>query len=895
MNAQDIVSAMQGGLLQQDRLLKLDTPLGQDVLVPQRAIGHSRIGRHFDFTLDVLSTRSDLKLKTLIGQTVTLWMLQTDQSYLPWHGYVYTVRRLGAEGGLTSYQLSFASWMHFLKFRRDQRIWQDLSADAILKDVFAAHPQAGGRYEFALSKPLPARSYCTQYEDDWNFVHRLMEEEGLFGFWRQSSDGKSHKLTITDRLDTCEPLATQTVQFSRYGTDSEVDALVHWSGMRTLHSAVLATRTFDYKHPSPLANPKATHIPTLSQALPESLEMYEYTGPYTYLDQARGDQLSKIRMEEWESGARRFYGVGGVRDIDAGRWFELVGHPEHDQDTRDRNLFAVIEANWAIRNNLPGAGHHGDLPGSLEGQLSAALESREGQSATRVTHVDGAEGVFLVAMEAQRKAVPFRSPLEHRRPVMQMQSATVVGPQDQPIHTDEFGRVKVQFHWDRIGQRDERSSCWMRVSHPWAGQGFGMIHVPRVSDEVVVSFLDGNPDRPIVTGRVSNGINTTQWKLPENQSLSGLRSRELGGAQANQVVADDTPGKLQVQVSSDLAQSRLVVGYNTRIDGREGRGQARGTGWELATDAWGVLRANRGMLVTTETRSGTGAAAKDMGETVQRLAQAHDLHDTLANAAVQAQVQDAQDQGAVATVLKQQNDELLGQGQAAGQDSDGFPELAKPHLVLASPAGIEASTPGAVHVAGGQHVALTSDAHVSVTSGSSLLATARNAIRFFAYKLGLRMVSYAGDIDIKALQKNLNLLAKLEITQSANRITIRATEEVMLHGGDSYISLKSGKITVGGSVYEVNAQMSNMPPKPMGVSPTGLPDVQANDQVFRVLSPTGKPLPGIDYQMSTASGGHVASTNAQGRSPALNTAQQEQAHFQLHWDDFGAATEHGDA
>lgn len=884
MSAQDIMRAIQGGLIQQDRLLKLDTPLGPNVLLPQRAMGRSRIGRHFEFTLDVLSTRSDLKLKSLVGQPVTLWIQQGNGSYLPRHGHVHTVRRLGSEGGLTSYQIGFASWMHFLKFRRDQRIWQDKPVDEILRDVFNAHPQAKGRFDFALSKPLPARSYCTQYEDDWNFVHRLMEEEGLFGIWKQADDGKSHTLTVADGLDVCEPLAAGAVRFSRYGMHREVDALVQWSDCRSLHSAALTTRTFDYKHPSPLANPKGTHMPTVSHELPEQLEVYEYTGPYTYLKQERGDHLTKVRMEEWESRAKRFYGIGGLRAVDAGRSFELVGHPEHERDSSERRQFAVIEVVWLIENNIPGSSHHANFAHSLRRRLSDAIaDHAEDMSVFRASHHDGSEGFFLTEIEAQRKSVPYRSPFEHDKPVMQMQTATVVGAQGREVHTDELGRVKVQFHWDRIGERDERSSCWMRVSQPWGGRGFGMIHLPRIGDEVIVSFLDGCPDRPVITGRVTNGTNFVQWKLPDNEALSGLRSRDLGGAQANQIVADDTPGKLQVQVSSDHAQSRLVVGYNTRIDGHAGRGTGRGTGWELATDSWGVLRANQGMLVTTETRAGATAPAKDMGETVQRLAQARELHDTLARAAIQAQAQDGQDQPEVVNALRKQGDEISGQG---GGD---YPELSKPHLVIASPAGIEATTAGSIHLASAEHTALTGGGHVSVSSGSSLLASARNAIRLFAYKLGIRMVSYAGDIDLKALQKNLNLLAKLEITQTANRITIKATEEVMLHGGDSYISLKPGKITVGGGVYEVNAQAKNLPPKPMGVNANGLPDVQANDQRFRVLSPTGKPLPGVDYRMTTQSGGHIFSTDSLGRSPALNTAEPEPAEFQLHWDEFAAA------
>ncbi|SPV17731.1 Rhs element Vgr protein [Burkholderia cepacia] len=889
MSVQDIMRAIQGGPIQQDRLLKLDTPLGDNVLLPTRTVGRSRIGRHYDFTLDVASTRSDLKLTRLIGQPITLWLQQADHSYLPRHGYVYAVRRLGSEGGLTSFQISFASWMHFLKFRRDQRIWQDKPVDEILRDVFNTHSQARGRFHFALSKPLPPKSYCTQYEDDWNFVHRLMEEEGLFSIWTQASDGKSHTLTITDRLDSCEPLVVRSVQFSRDGVNSEVDGLIHWSGLRTLHSAALTTRTFDYKSPSPLANPKGTNIPTMAHELPEQLEMYEYTGPYTYLEQERGDHLSKIRMEEWESRAKRFYGTGGLRSADAGRSFTLVGHPQHDLDSSERNEFAIIEVLWLVENNLPVSIHHANLPGSLQRQLAEALANQDGASPSRVPHYDGSEGFFLIELEAQRKSVPFRSPFEHQKPIMQMQTATVVGSREQSIYTDELGRSKIQFHWDRIGQRDTRSSCWVRVSHPWAGQGFGMIHVPRIGDEVVVSFLEGCPDRPLITGRVPNGVNFVQWKLPDNQALSGLRSRDLAGTMANHIVADDTPGKLQVQVASDHERSRLVVGYNTRIEGNEGRGEARGIGWELATDSWGVLRANQGMLVTTEARSGAAAAVKDMGETVQRLVQARDLHDTLANAAVQAHAQDAQDQPEVAKALRKQSDEIRGAG--GGQGSDAFPELSKPHLVLASPAGIEATTAGSIHVASGEHMALTSGAHVSVSSGSNLLATARNAIRLFAYKLGIRMVSYAGDIDIRALQKNLNLLAKLEITQTANRITIKATDEVMLHGGDSYISLKSGKITVGGGVYEVNAQVSNLPSKPMGVAPNGTPAVEANDQTFKMLTPSGRPLPGVAYRMTSDSGSHVFQTNSLGRSATLNTPQEEGVKFAAHWDELFTDTD----
>ncbi|MFL9949267.1 type VI secretion system tip protein TssI/VgrG [Paraburkholderia agricolaris] len=790
MDAQDIVRAIQGGLIQQDRLLKLDTPLGSNVLLPQRAVGWSRIGRQFDFTLDVQSTSGNIKLKKLIGRSVTLWIQQADKSYLPHHGYVYSVRRLGSDGGLTSYQLRFASWMNFLKFRRDQRIWQDKTADEILTDVFNAHSQAKGQFQFKLSTPLPPRSYCTQYEDDWSFVHRLMEAEGLFGIWTQGDDGKSHMLEITDNLNTCEPLVPQTVEFSRYGTDSELDALVHWSGERTLHSAALTTRTFDYKSPASLANPKGTSVPTVSHELPEQLEVYEYTGAYSYLKQDRGDHLSKIRMEEWESRAKRFYGVGGVRGIGAGRWFELTGHPEHDTDPADKRQFAVIETVWLIENNIPVSSHHANFPHSLQNQLTEARESDRNNPTSGVPHADGSGGFFRVEIEVQRKSVPFRSPFEHHKPVMQLQTVTVTGPGGQEVYTDELGRVKVQFHWDRIGQRDERSSCWMRVAQPWSSAGFGGIQLPRVGDEAVVSFLDGDPDRPLITARVGNGANRPQWNLPDQHMLSGFVSKEIGGSQNNVWLKDDTSGQVQTQIRSDHLESGLHAGFITRVSEPAGRGEKRGEGIELRTDGLGAVRSARGLLLTTHPRPGASGDAFSVDEVNLQLANAQDTAAGLAQSAQSASAQDGE-QKAVASTLKAQAKAIQGGGT--------LKQFEQPHLVLASPAGIAANTPELIHLSSGKTTAVTAGEHVSVSTGGGFFASARKAMRLFVAEAGMRLVAAAGDIDVKALKDNINLLAKLNVTVTATKITISAQQEVEINGGGSYTHWTAGQIRSGTS------------------------------------------------------------------------------------------------
>ncbi|KAA0079658.1 type VI secretion system tip protein VgrG [Paraburkholderia sp. T12-10] len=793
-----------------------------------------------------------IELKRMIGQPVTVFLQQdnalssSQQRYF--HGYITAFSHVNNDGGLARYEAEIRPWLWRLTRRQDIRIFQEQSVEAILSRVFHEFGSLAS-FEFRLSKATANRSYCTQYrETDLAFVLRLMQEEGLF-FYFEHTKG-SHKLIITDTSTSAKPIDgfSPQIPYSQDERLDNIDVISSFQSFRQMSSGSVSLKTADYKVPHALRE-AGLDIENDQGDVP-SYDIYDYPGAHAYPDEDRGQELAGFRAEAIAATAKLFFGETTSRKLMPRRYFQLENHYDHEDAEPEDRQFMLIKIRHSARNNYQTG--------------------------------DGA-ATYSATFTCIRKKIPYRPAQTIARPVISgVQTAFVTGPAGQEIYTDELGRVKVHFHWDRLGKQDHTSSCWLRTIHPWAGRGYGMLHIPRIGDEVAVIFVDGSPDRPIIMGSVPNAINSVQWKLPDNQALSGLRSRELASAQENRVVADDTNGKLQVQVWSDHAQSRLVVGYNTRITGHAGRGQARGTGWELATDAWGVLRANKGMLVTTEARAGAAAAVKDMGETVQRLAQAREQHDTLASAAVKAQAQDGQDQPAVTDALKRQNDEIGGQ---AGGD---FPELSKPHLVLASPAGIQATTAGSAHLASGEHTAITTGGHLSVSTGSSLLASAKNAIRFFAYKLGIRMVSYAGDIDIKALQKNLNLLAKLDITQTAESITIRATKQLMLNGGDSYISLNRGQITVGSGKFEVNAQVSTMPSKTMGVNAIGQPDVQLHDQTFRILSPTGTPLPGVDYRVSAPSGGHVFRTGDQGRSPTLNTAQQEAAQFELHWDEFAA-------
>ncbi|MFM0302875.1 type VI secretion system Vgr family protein [Paraburkholderia sediminicola] len=858
MGAQDIIGALTGGLVQSDRLLKLDSPLGSNVLLPQRVVGHSRIGRHYEFTADVVSTSDTIELKKLIAQPVTLWVQQTDKSYLPHHGYVHTARRLGSDSGLTSYQIGYASWMHFLRFRKDARIWQDKPVDEILTDVFNMHPQAQGAFRFVLSKPLPSRSFCMQYEDDWNFVHRLMESEGLFGYFEQASDGKSHTLIVTDSLDTFQPLSPQTVQFYRAGTNSEPDALVQWSGTRTLQSTTLTTRTFDYKAPASPTFTKGTNVPTLPTQgnLPQQIEVYEYTGVYTYGKQDRGDALSKIRMEEWESRAKRFFGSGGVRGADAGRWFELDDHPGHATDSQQNRQFAIIETNWFIENNLPVSSQTSNFPHSLKSELAAAKVDHAG---LKVTHADGSEGFFLVEIEAQRKAFPYRSPFEHNKPEMHFQSAMVVGPANAEVYTDPLNRIKVRFHWDRLNNGDEKASCWVRVAMSDTGGGYGGVHVPRVGEEVLINWVDGDCDRPLVTGRVYNGATQPHWH--SNGLLSGYKSKEFQGSGYNQMVMDDSTGQNRVHLYSTSSNSQLHLGYLIDQTGNS-RGSYLGSGFDLKSDAYGAVRAGQGLYVTTYPATSQPLDARQANS---QLVNSESVLESMSDASTAHQAESLKEgYDSLKSYTDATQSSVSGSssgGNTAGGGTGNANAFKEPVMLFGSPSGIALSTQKSIHIASDAQTNLVSGQSTHIATGKSLIASVAEKLSLFVQNAGMKLFAAKGKVEIQAHSDDIELTAQktVKLLSATEKIEAAAKQEILLTSGGAYIRIKDGNIEIHapGKIDIKGAQHSFNGPANMNYALPSLPlssDEEIIEQSYVLLENGTTPVEGYHYDLYSDGG-----------------------------------------
>ncbi|WP_084004443.1 type VI secretion system tip protein TssI/VgrG [Terasakiispira papahanaumokuakeensis] len=798
-------------LSQHQRLLKLDVPAAGPML-PHRLVGQEAMGQPFRYRLDCISQRGDIELKTLMAQPATLSLMQADGSYRDLNGLVEEAALLGEDGGVYYYQLTLVPWFSLLKLGRDSRIFQNLNVVDIATQVFDAHAEAAGRYRFDTRREYPPRSYCVQYrESDYHFVSRLFEEEGLFYYFEQS-DGQ-HTLVITDDVDTCTPVSPQQIRFHRQDATESEDAITQWRGLRQLQPTRVTMGTFDYKQPS-LTKRSALNTVDEQGNVPDA-ELYDYAGEYYYHEFDRGERLSENRLEAHESKAKRFHGAGGTRQLQAGYWFELTQHSRHDQGGAEEREFLVLGMTVHAENSLPITAQLKPLPGSLQPELDAAktahgldVDAEEMADGHIAAYRTGGTGHFLIDFEAQRRTQPFRNARRHPRPVVGgPQTALIVGPEGEEIHTDHLNRVRAQFHWDRQGQLDENSSCWLRVAQPNAGSGWGGVFTPRVGQEVIVDFLEGDPDRPLITGRVYNGDQTPEWH--SNGLFSGLKSKTYRGSKYNELLFDDATDQERVRLNSEHQKSQLNLGYLIHQNGNY-RGAFRGTGFELRTDAYGTVRANQGLYLTSWGQIGASGEQLALDPAKTQLDAAYELTDTLSQVSADhnAETLDAKDN------LKKASDDTDAPYGNSEQDADADQSnasaatasggrgqvqgLKAPWLHLASPAGTTISTPESTHLAQGQHLSVSTGENLNLTSGKNLVAAIREKLSLFAYNAGIKLFAAKGKVEIQAQSDTLEMTAEkdVKISSTEHRIEVNAKNGIVLTSGGAYIQVKDGNIQV---------------------------------------------------------------------------------------------------
>ena len=446
----------------------------------------------FEYQIIAVSTDPALAADDLLGTSAAVSVLVSEQTKRWFHGVVTAFGFEGVDGQFFSYRLTVRPSLWLLTRSADLRIFQALTAVEIIKEIFADYT---GNVIYSLSTTYRKRDYCVQYrETDFNFVSRLLEEEGIFYFFRHAED--KHELVLADASSAHETFSgfDRIPYLSVANAAAEQTAINQWRMRHEIQTGKVTLRDFNFETPAlDLTSETATASRQHAQA---DHEVYDYPGLYRVKDD--GSARAKIRIEEAESRFAVFTGQGNTPGLVVGTRFTLTVHPRADQN-----------AEYVVRST------------QLEMRQSA-YESGDDQDAG-----------FMCRFTAQLYDEPLRPQCLTVKPaVAGPQTAIVVGDGDGgDIVTDEHGRVKIQFHWDRLGKKKADSSCWVRVSSPSAGNGFGMISLPRLGQEVVVDFLEGDPDQPLITGRVYNAAQKPPYVLPANATVSTVKSRsKLGGA-----------------------------------------------------------------------------------------------------------------------------------------------------------------------------------------------------------------------------------------------------------------------------------------------------------------------------------------------------------------------------
>jgi type VI secretion system secreted protein VgrG len=507
-------------------------------------------------------------------------------------------------------------------------------------------------------------------------------------------------------------------------------------------------------------------------------------------------------VEAWESQVQRFDALGSLRGAMPGLRYTLDRGIKADPSSPSEREYIILSVDWAVRNNVPGLDAYPAFEDSLRGELEARAA---GQASAVVSHADGSEGFFLVRVESQRRAAPFRLPLEHHKPPMSLMSAIVDAPGSEEIFTDRLNRVRVRFPW----YRDDRSSCWMRAAFADAGGDRGAIQPLRKGDEVLVDFVGGDCDRPVIVSRVYGGTTEPVWHT--NGLLSGIRSKEYGGAGFGQLVFDDSTAQHRVQLYSSSYQTHLHLGYLIEHRNNQ-RGAFLGSGFDLKSDAYGALRAGQGLFVSTHPTS--TEQPLDMAAAAEQLASAKQVADLASKA---SESNRAEGLSAALSSLDrfEQSTRYKSAGSIAGGRTAGGGDgvangFGAPVILLATPAGLGLSTQDSMQATANQHVNVVSGRNTHVAAGKSFLVSALEKVTLFVQNAGMRLFAAKGKVEIEAQSDAMALSALKDVTiTSANgRLVLSADKEIWIGAGGSYIRI-TGDFIENGTTGQILEKCAN--------------------------------------------------------------------------------------
>lgn len=969
---------------QESRLLRLHTPLGPDKLLVECLRGEEQVSACFSFQVSVLSTDAHIELKLLLGQPVLVELLTAipEMIWRPFHGHVTSVECVGANGGFARYRITIEPWCAFLKPGRDSRMFQDKSVFDILDAVFGSLRPTGmlavdWRYDLADRGIYPLRSLTCQYqESDFDFAERLIYDEGLFYYFEHASstdnpDFGKHTLVIADHNGAFKPNQQHEIRFTQPGAVMREDSMDRW---RTTARAVVESTSmcsWDYRSNS-------TRLVSASASTANDINgstSFDTPGAYAYQTRAQGQRIANNQLQALQMVKETHVGAGTVRTLGAGTTFVLRDHACLDMlPTDDARTFAITRVIHLAHNNLS-AELRSAIAQALGEDATSRLadEPRDGLNAS-ATIADRA--LYRNRIDAIRSDVPYRSShvqgrglaLHPRPTVTGQQTAIVVGPPGSVIHTDRENRIKVQFHWQRNAGRsdqshsrldhpspagqtgapaDDRSGTWLRVATPLgaiAGANWGAVTVPRVGSEVLIDFLEGDIDRPVVIGslyngrgeldaqhnRYSNGTGASTGNAPSwfpgasgahahAAVLSGIKSQSMATSQSgngayNQLVFDDSAGQarvvLQNHATEHVGSAELNLGA-LRHQTDNQRLAPTGSGAELKTAKSAALRAGQGLLLSADARAGAAGSQLDSREALAQIEQSNELQGRLARTAGKHKAVlegGPADPAALPAVRAMKNVAGVLQGAGSGgprsstaSGQSGFDAYSEPHLQLSSPAGIVASTPSDAVFVAGMTTSLSAGQDVNFIAQGNSVHAVKAGISLFTYgkatakdkpnqETGMKLHAASGKFSTQSQSGPSRFTADKTITVASvnQQVTVAAAKHVLLTAQGACLKLEGGNIMLHapGKVDFKASKKELAGPTDGSVSMPALPRAKDiyNEAFVIIDDETKRPMAHVRYRLESASGLKLEGvTDAQGRTQRIFTPKSEK--LSLHFPD----------
>lgn len=797
----------------------------------QRIEGQHQLNGGLEAELICLSTSAQIALKQFIGVQVAVDQVTDSGQLFRTTGIVTEASYGQSDGALTLYKLTLKDATNLWHKRRNSRVFMNKSIIEVTEVLFKEWQERSPLFATSLSLDLSGlsqsydiRPFIMQHnESDYDFLTRLWRSEGVSWLIDEAELFVPHfttpiqpqKLRLIDDNSQYQALARRSIRYHRSSATEYQDSITGFVAVRTLQPTAVHVQRWQpdaLAHEESVGSVITTHLHSEQfDSASLSLEQAWHVSP-AWMQDLKGEdqatasssnQLEKLNQhftEMYASQAKYFKAYSSVRDSQVGYWFNLQEHPEIDQHEGADQEFLIIAKNFYNQNNLPK-----DLHQQVSQLLTQSRWDKHGYDDIE------RQGNELTLIRRQIKTAPEYNPEQHR-PIAYPQRAKVVGPEGETIHVDEWGRIKVRFLFTRsddhghdggAGSNDnDTDSAWVDVLTPWAGEGYGARFLPRIGEVVVIDFFDGNIDRPFVTGRIHEAQRSptkfdVKGQLPDTKKLSGIRSQEISGSGFNQLRFDDTTGQISTQLQSSHAATQLNLG-NLSHPKEQATSQGRGEGFELRTDAWGAVRAGKGMLISTYAQEQAQGLHLDANESKQQLEGGLNNSKALSEVAKNQQTDPLEVLDHLKTFLDQ----------IEQQDKDKAAAFKQAIMVLSAPNSMALTSNENIHLSADGQISQTAGDSINLSTQKNFIAHAQNKISFFAAQNGARMYAGKGRIELQAQSDGIDIIARkgIQIISTEDRIEITSPKEIILTADGSQLKINSsGIFPVTGGKLEVKA------------------------------------------------------------------------------------------